>query len=193
MTEMTDAMIDLETLGQQPYSPILSIGACAFRLDNDDLITDMFYQAVDLESCLELGMRPSASTVKWWMQQEDVARSGAFFDPKQVSLPLALDAFTEWLGSRPLDVWGNSARFACGLLETAYQICPKQVPWEWWRERCYRTTKNLPGAHSVSLQRVGTHHNALDDAVSQALHLRSIYRALGLNPATAANQQQVTP
>lgn len=192
MSDMTDLMADLETMGTQPYAPILSIGACAFRLDNDDPITDLFYQAVDLESCLELGMRPSGATIKWWMQQEDAARSRAVHDPEQVALPLALDAFTEWVNSRPLAVWGNSARFDCGLLEAAYKVCHKQVPWEYWKERCYRTVKNLPGANSIALQRIGTHHNALDDAVSQALHLRSIYRALGLNPATAANQQQVT-
>lgn len=181
----TDAMVDLETLGRQPYAPILSIGACAFTMD-DSPITDLFYQAVDLESCMELGMRPDADTIRWWVKQSEDARLRAFHDPEAVTLPLALDAFTDWFNSRPMTTWGNSARFDCGLLEAAYKVCRKEVPWQWWKEGCYRSVKNLPGARSVALQRYGTHHNALDDAISQAIHLRSIYRALKLSPEAAA-------
>ena len=182
--DATDAMVDLETLGKAPYAPILSIGACAFTMGYEPII-DTFYQAVNLESCMELGMRPDGDTIKWWAKQEEAARSQAFHDPEQVSLPLALDAFTDWYNSRPMRMWGNSARFDCGLLEAAYKLCRKEVPWQWWNEGCYRTVKNLPGARSVALQRYGTHHNALDDALSQAVHLRSIYRALGLSKVAA--------
>lgn len=179
--EATDVMVDLETLGTQPYSPILSIGACAFRLDEAGPIVDVFYQAVDLESSLDLGMRPSGGTIKWWVQQDEAARARAFHDPEAVKLPLALDAFTDWLNSRPLKMWGNSARFDLGLLEAAYKLCSKEVPWQFWDERCYRTVKSLPGAKKVNLLRFGIHHNALDDAISQAVHLRQLYTKLGLN------------
>lgn len=183
----TDVMVDLETLGRNPYAPILSIGACAFTFD-DEPIADTFYVAIDIASSIDLGLRPDGDTIKWWAKQEEAARSRAFNDPDAVSLPLALDAFTEWMHSRPVDVWGNSARFDLGLLEAAYKACRKEVPWEWWRECCYRTMKRLPGAKQTPLERFGTHHNALDDAISQAVHLRKLYRALGLTQqvATAA-------
>jgi DNA polymerase III epsilon subunit-like protein len=184
-TEPDHAMVDLETLGTQPFSPILSIGACAFSMD-DEPIVDVFYQPIDVESCLELGMRPSGDTIKWWMQQEEGARASAFHDPEQVTLPLALDAFTDWINSRPLIVCGNSTRFDCGLLEAAYKVCRKEVPWQWWKEGCYRAIKNLPAARGIKLERFGTHHNALDDAISQAVHMRKIYRALGLTQVAAA-------
>lgn len=180
MTEPNHAMIDLETLGTDPYSPILAIGACALRLDDNEAITDAFYQAVDLESCLKCGLRPSASTIKWWMDQGEGARRAAFMDPEAVTLPLALDAFTDWLQSRPLKLWGNSARFDLGLLEAAYKACGKEVPWRFRDEACYRTIKALPGALTIELQRLGVHHNALDDALSQALHLRAINQTLQL-------------
>lgn len=183
--EPTDVMIDLETLGKAPFSPILSIGACAFRFD-DVPVADTFYQAIDIESCLKLGMKPDADTLKWWLQQDVDARGAAFFDVEQVSLPLALDAFTDWLASRPMKLWGNSARFDLGLLEAAYKVCGKEVPWEFWNERCYRTVKNLPGAKAVQLTRFGVHHNALDDAIAQVAHLRDLYRALGLSEETNA-------
>jgi DNA polymerase III epsilon subunit-like protein len=178
--EPTNVMVDLETLGKRPYAPILSIGACAFSFD-DQPITDLFYQVITLESCLDLGMRPDAGTLQWWMLQSLEAQT-VFHAPQAVTLPLALDAFTDWWNSRPMDLWGNSARFDCGILEAAYHLCHKELPWEWHRERCYRTLKTLPGARSVSMQRFGTYHHALDDALSQAVHLREIFKALKLHP-----------
>jgi len=183
MENALNAMVDLETMGTKPYAPLLSIGAVAFNFD-DEPIMDLFYQPIDLESCLELGMRPDAGAIKFWCDQGEAAQM-VMSHPDAVTLPLALDAFTDWWGSRPMSFWGNSARFDAGLLEAAYKVCGKQIPWAWHKERCYRTVKNLPGAQHAKLERYGTHHNALDDALSQALHLRSIYKALGFNPNAA--------
>lgn len=171
-------MTDLETLGTDPYSPILSIGACRFAMD-DSPIADVFYQPVRLESCLELGMKPSASTIEWWMQQ-GVEAQAVFTDGKAVTLPLALDAFTDFLNSRPDTMWAGPARFDYGLLAAAYKLCGKELPWSWFREGCYRTVKTLPAATQVKMVRYGTHHNALEDAISQALHLREINKKLQL-------------
>ncbi len=172
---MSHIMLDLETMGTDPYCPVIAIGACRFEMD-DSPIEDTFYQVVSLESCMELGMKPSASTILWWMEQEDAARL-VFGDKGAAKLVPALDAFTDWHNSRPDLIWGNSARFDCGILEAAYKVCGKEVPWQHWRERCYRTAKSMA---DVSLVRTGTPHNALDDAVTQAYHLRAIYKELKL-------------
>lgn len=180
LPDATDAMVDLETLGTQPYSVILSIGACAFRFD-DAPIEDQFYQTIDLESSLSLGLRISADTLRWWMSQSDAAREAAFGRVGDVSLPLALDAFTDWLDSRPLSLHGNSARFDMGLLEAAYKVCNKEVPWKWSKEGCYRTMKNLPGVKAaVPFRAPAVAHHALYDALAQAEHLRAIYKHLQL-------------
>jgi hypothetical protein len=178
------AMIDLETLGRRPFVPILSIGACAMRLDNNDVIEDMFFQPITLESCFAAGLRADASTITWWMTHESItpeARAASFSHPNAVSLPLALDAFTEWLQSRPLQLWGNSARFDLGILESAYVACGKEPPWEFRNERCYRTVKNLPGARDIKLQASGVFHHPTHDAVCQAWHLRAINQQLQLH------------
>jgi len=173
-------MVDLETLGTDPYSPILSIGAVRFRFDDKPIHPDdIFYQVITLESCMELGLRPSASTIKWWMEQSEEARA-VFKDETAVSLPNVLDEFTNWWGSRPDDIWGNSISFDGGILKDAYRMCKKEAPWAFWRERCYRTMKSLPLVQDVPLIRSGTHHNALDDAIDQMAHLRAIYKKLGL-------------
>lgn len=180
--EPTDAMIDLETLGKAPYCPILSIGACALRLDSHDLVSDIFYQPITLESCFAVGLKADASTVVWWMTDPNVTQAArdAIFLVEALPLPAALDAFTDWLQSRPLKLWGNSARFDLGILAAAYHACGKEPPWQHWDERCYRTIKNLPAAREIKLTRVGTYHNAAHDAMSQALHLRQINMQLQL-------------
>src|ERR1700731_2020740 len=113
------------------------------------------------------------------MQQNAEAQE-VFTDPEAVTLPLALDAFTDWMNSRPYTLWGNSASFDCGLLADAYKACGKEIPWRFYREGCYRTIKNLSGARDVKLDRIGTHHNALDDAISQAQHMQLICKKLNL-------------
>lgn len=180
--EPTDVMLDLETLGRRPFSAILSIGACALRLDDstEPTVRDVFYQPIELQSCIDAGLRIEGETLEWWMGQTPDAVK-VFTDSTRVKLPLALDAFTDWLQSRPLKLWGNSAKFDLGILESAYFALGKTVPWGFRDERCYRTVKELPGAKAISLERVGTYHNALDDAISQALHLRAINRLLQLH------------
>lgn len=184
LDEPNHGMIDLETLGREPFVPVLSIGACAFRCDNDHTITDLFFQPITLESCLAVGLRADADTIQWWMTHESItaeARMDAFGHPSAVPLPNALDAFTDWLQSRPLQLWGNSARFDLGILAAAYKACGKTPPWDFRYERCYRTVKNLPGAKDIPLVRIGVFHNPTHDAVSQAMHLRQINAQLQLH------------
>lgn len=187
--EPLNCMVDIETLGRRPFCPVLSIGACVFRTDLDpdtaapaDLIADIFYQAIDLQSCLDLGLKIDADTLKWWAHADRAeARAAVFDDPRAVPLHMALDAFSTWVNSRPLLMWGNSARFDLGIIEAAYTAAGKiNSPWEFRNERCYRTIKNIPEARSIECPRYGVHHNALDDAISQALHLAAINKRLCL-------------
>lgn len=174
-------VLDIETMGTDPYSPVIAIGAVRFRFDDMPIHPDdIFYQAIKLESAMEMGLRPSASTIKWWMAQADAAKLAVIDDPAAMDLPNALDEFTQWWGSRPDEIWGNSSSFDCGLVKDAYKVCKKEAPWAFWRERCYRTMKSLPVAKDVEFVRIGTHRNALDDALSQMTHLRAIYKKLGL-------------
>lgn len=175
-----DMMVDLETLGTKTGSPVLSIGACRFDTASDTFaVIDDFYVEIDLQSSLDLGMRPSADTIKWWMRQSTMAQT-IFSMPGQLKVADALGQFIEYMGARPDKLWGNSNRFDLGLLETAYTLIGHDAPWRHWLERDYRTVKNLAKAQDVVLERSGTHHNALDDAVTQSRHLHAIFKALQL-------------
>ena len=164
-------MIDLETMGTRPNAPIIAIGAVMF--DGNEIL-DRFYTNIDLESAVEDGGAVvDPKTVLWWMEQADEARSALRDNKKKVLT--ALYEFRDWL--KPVDpdgVWGNGASFDNILLSETYRRLNLTPPWAFWKDRCYRTMKNM--YPQIEMDRVGTHHNALDDAESQARHLIEIWR-----------------
>ena len=168
---MNHVMIDLETLGTRPGDTILSIGAVKF--DHTGLGEEI-HLTIDAESCKAVGLRAQKSTLEWWAKQSPEARKAAFSG--ELSLEAALLKLTMWMP--PLDiavVWGNGANFDNALLAAAYRAQKLDTPWQFWNDRCYRTVMNLfPQAKAA---RVGTHHNALDDAKTQALRLIEVTTA----------------
>lgn len=172
----TDIMLDLETAGQGPDAAIVAIGAVQFDRDAG-IIGERFYAPVDLASAVAAGGIIDPSTVTWWLRQSDAAR-GELTRPA-LQIGSALDTFDVWLqrmGVRDLHVWGNGAAFDNVILAGAYKRFGRPVPWQFWNDRCYRTMKSLYPA--VTLERTGTHHNALDDAEHQARHLLAILAAM---------------
>lgn len=170
---MNDVMVDLETMGTGPNAAIIAIGAVEF-----DTATSrtgcQFYEVVSLESSVAGGGIMDPTTVMWWLGQSDEARKAVQADG--VHINVALQRFTTWLGQRALRdelrLWGNGAGFDNVVLETAYQRAQHPCPWRFYNNRCYRTIKAI--APDVKAIRVGTHHNALDDAITQARHLIAV-------------------
>lgn len=172
---MLDVMLDLETMGKGPRAAIVAIGAVEFDLAAG-VVGDQFYEIVDLESSVIVGGEIDASTVMWWMAQSDAARAELVKGGGH--LLRVLPDFSVWMAKRgPRDdvrVWGNGAAFDNVILASAYKAALMPQPWKHWNDRCYRTIKALH--RDVPLVRVGTHHNAVDDAESQARHLIAMLR-----------------
>lgn len=169
---MTHVMLDLETYGVTPGCPVLSIGAVIFEGDD---VGEEFY-GVAYASQYRIGLWPEDATVEFWKTQSEEAR--AIFDhPDAMDIVDLLTKFAAWF---PKDafIWGNGAGFDQPILAAAYRAAGIKLPWEFYNERCYRTIKNL--APHIKMSRTGTHHNALNDAQSQATHLLVIRDALGL-------------
>lgn len=161
-------MLDLETLATTPDAVIVSIGAVQF---NDDGITARFHMPCNI---VGTGRRIDDSTVKWWMGQSDEARK-VFNDPVAGELSEVLTQFLNWAGpDQP--IWGNGADFDNAIMMNACKFYG--YDWSYKRNRCYRTLKSL--APHITLQRVGTYHNAVDDAESQAKHLLAIAKELNI-------------
>lgn len=162
---MNHVMVDLETVDNVPTSAIVSIGAIIF--DHTGVSQNIFYEVVDLQSCLDAGLTLSPETLAWWMKQNDAARD--VFQKEGEHLALVLDRFAKYL-PQDCKLWGNGASFDNAILANAYRAFNIPAPWKFWNDRCYRTVV----AGLARRQQTGTYHNALDDAISQTYHLLQV-------------------
>jgi DNA polymerase III epsilon subunit-like protein len=172
---MTNVMIDIETMGNQSFSSILSIGAVRFDLKTGE-IGDKFYTTIDLESCLHMGLLINADTLKWWMKQNDQAKKD-LFDGDQLPINQALYLLSQFINKKDI-VWGNSARFDCGILSDAYNKCRLPLPWDFRDERCVRTLVSFYPKMKSGEKMTGTYHNAIDDCIHQINYCSKIYNKL---------------
>lgn len=165
-----DVMCDLETLGANSHSVILAIGAVKFDIKSQCILQE-YHATIDPQSCIAAGLKIDAATVMWWLKQPQEAR--AQFEGVNRPLREVLSEFSAWLGvGNHNRIWGNGATFDNVILGNAFDAVGLKRPWPFWGDMCYRTIKNLNP--NIKIERVGTHHNALDDATSQAHHLMKI-------------------
>ncbi len=165
-----DIMLDLETMGNGPNAAIVAIGAVCFDIEKEELGAT-FYETIDLQSSVAGGGIMDPSTVIWWLKQSEAARLDIIAGREPIES--ALELFASWIGKNldadRVNMWGNGAAFDNVILASAYRRHNMLQPWDFRNDRCYRTIKSLNPCHKM--QRTGTHHNALDDAISQAKHL----------------------
>jgi DNA polymerase III epsilon subunit-like protein len=162
-------MLDLETLGTGNDAVIVSIGAVKF---NELQILDEFHCGVDPTSCVDLGLKIDGATVTWWLHPDRAQARHNLLNLETVDLASALTGFSDWAGTDVEAIWGNGSTFDNIILRSAYRACRLEYPVKFWQDKCYRTMKySAPG---IELVREGTHHDALDDARSQAKHLQAI-------------------
>lgn len=169
-TVANNIMLDIETLGTSPGAAIMSIGAVRFA---EDVVTDKFMIAIKIPSLIKAGFSIDDDTFLFWLQQDAAAVKQ--FMGMRVDVDVALDMFAGFVG-RDAIMWGNGAGFDNVLLRQAYHMTGRQPPWQWSNDRCYRTIKKR--CPSIEVERVGTPHNALDDATTQALHLIKCLKCL---------------
>lgn len=154
-------MVDIETLGLEIGSAIISIGAVEFDRHGPQ---DSFNRSVDLMSCQEAGLGIDADTLDWWLHQDERAREQLTGGDE---LSAVLSDFRTWYDAHEFEeIWANSPSFDCEMLEHAYAAVDQDEPWNFRDERDFRTVRSLPV--DVDVERKGLSHDALDDAVYQA-------------------------
>lgn len=177
--KIEDVMLDLETLGTAPGCVVLSIGACAF---NEDGPQRSMYAVLSTPAQKKLGLLEDPDTAIWWSKQSDKAKEVLLESEKRKSSPIhelvLFNQFLANLGTSKVRVWGNGADFDNPILLAVYRAVKLKHGWGPYSNRCYRTLKSF--APDMKMNRAGTHHNALDDATSQAMHATQVLSALGL-------------
>ncbi|WP_428719112.1 3'-5' exonuclease [Undibacterium curvum] len=173
-------MVDLETLGKRAGCAILSIGAVAFSSETNTT-GETFYCVVNASSCSLYGLHSDIETIVWWNEQSDDARQvirHANDYKTSVSIKYALKQFNEYVSKfdNP-EIWGNGSDFDNAILIAAMAACGIEPAWKFWNNRCFRTLKNM--YPDIKIDRHGAHHNALDDAITQAQHALAILKQPG--------------
>ena len=183
---MKHIMLDLETLDTTSSAVVISIGAVAFD-PYTTALGDKFYVELtdDIAAQHARGRTISGDTVRWWMQQDVLAKRVFSVSPpdgiKRVTTFEALSLFCLFVavnGARDVELWGNGADFDNIILGSLYDTFGLRKPWSYSRNRCYRTMKNIGIGPRKPRVREGVHHNALDDAIAQAVHLQEIFACL---------------
>lgn len=166
--------IDIETLGKTTSSVVLSIGLAAVSLTTGLVTTK--YCVLDMHEQANAGRDVDPGTMKWWEGQSAAAQQviSEAAGPNAIESDMAFVQIKEWLtflqknGGEVQGVWGYGSDFDNATLQNLWG----QLPWGYKKNRCQRTLAALyPHISKPSVE--GTvQHNALDDAVWQALYLR---------------------
>jgi len=183
-------MVDLETWSTEQNAVLVAIGAVEFDPNDfgdpaDERVARMktFYQTIDPET-FDSAFHISASTMKWWMSPErDDARRRLWrdWDEGACEAGIAITEFASWCKADSDDglrVYGNGAMFDNTKVQWAHKHYTGWDAWAFYEDGCYRTIKGL--APDLKLERWGTFHHALDDAISQALHMQAVLARLGI-------------
>lgn len=191
-------MIDIETLcNDSSGGVILEIGACAFDFTSPSprlVVTEggqfgTFRKIIDIESSLEAGLKIEASTLRWWLEEED-GKQKRFCDlikNKTNDYVETLIDFRSWLGVmcnygwKKLQVWSHGATYDLSILDNHYKAGPfvGGTPWPFRNQNDTRTLIRLyseifgvepPKEENPYL------HNSLADACFQARQMQHIVR-----------------
>lgn len=131
-----------------------------------------------------MGLFENPFTIEWWSWQSDEAQvalhESLIVDESLNSISNGLLDFNNYLNmfNKNLDVkvWGNGSDFDNAILEYTYRRLGIQQEWRYCNNRCFRTLKSL--FPNVKMERHGLFHNALDDAITQALHAIKLLRMI---------------
>lgn len=171
-----DLMCDLETMGLPPDGAIVSIGACFFDLEKCE-IGPTFNRVINLATAVRDGGTLNPGTILWWIGQSDAARKSIMYAGDDIRVVLNdFAAFIETHSRRQdVRVWGNGSDFDNTLLNGAYVRAGIKTPWSPFKNRCFRTVRNMyPSIEYNTDDKGDGAHNALQDAIFQAKHLFKI-------------------
>jgi len=182
----TDVCVDLETLGVNTdrRTVIVSIGAVAFNPLEQDSYADLteercFYAPLGMECQLENGLKISASTIRWWMEQSTLAKR--VFQETPIPPEEAFRDFIKFIKNhKAIYLWGNGNTFDNMILRNAFEAygLGDMFPIFWTKDMDLRTLKRVAGGMKDFITERGIEHHALDDAKYEVLVIQEAFRRL---------------
>lgn len=170
-------MVDIETMGTSPNAAIITIGACIFDpygIDTDSSIPieRQFTTTISMVDNQKQNRSFDADTIAWWLRQSKEAQDG-LQDGDITNLRKALTDYNRFFSNQPgrvSRVWAKSPDFDMTIIRDALKSQNMMDHFKYWETRCVRTITEAayPNGDQPTIG-VGVAHNALDDAIRQAL------------------------
>lgn len=175
---MTKAlMIDMETLAVTPRAVVLSLGAVHFNPHGNG-IGDKLYFKINLDDQDALGREIDPNTVEWWGKQDPAIMEEAFSETDRIPLVEAMEKFHKFAWGCDT-FWSHGATFDLVIIQDLCSQLNRPLPWNYWQLRDTRTLFDL-GFDPDMPQ--GSKHDALQDAIRQAIGVQNMYKKLKIRP-----------
>jgi exodeoxyribonuclease VIII len=168
-------MLDMETLAVSPNAVVLSLGAVHFDPYGEGY-SDSIYFRIDLDDQDKLGREIDPNTLDFWAKQDPVVMEEAFSPDDRIPLVDAMDRFHKFAWNSST-FWSHGATFDLVIIENIYNQLNKPLSWNYWQLRDTRTLFDL--GHDPEMPQANK-HNALEDAIRQAVGVQNVYRKLNI-------------
>lgn len=183
-----DVMLDFETLGNGKDKCLCQVGAIYFDRVTGEL-GDSFKANIDAESHVRAGGKIDAQTVYWWLAQSDAARSSILAGELRdvTTVMTELNDFLMYADR----IWSHATFDFVTLNDTLRQLNIKPK-FNYKSGLDLRTLVYLAGTSVSSVERSGTHHDALDDCKHQVKYCVEAFNQIKANKATIKFLRKLT-
>jgi len=168
-------MVDLETMAVSPNAVVLTLGAVHFNPYGTGY-SDKIYFRINIDDQDALNREIDPLTIEWWSKQDPAIMEEAFSSDNRVPLVDAINQFHKFAWGCSA-FWSHGATFDLVILEHIYRSLNKPLPWNFWQLRDTRTLFDLGFDPDMP---TGGKHDALEDAIRQAVGVQNMYRKLNI-------------
>ena len=174
----THAMIDLETLGAQNNTVVLTFGGVKFDPNSISETYQHFYHRLEVDEQIARGRTTDESTLEWWGRQDPKVMEEAMGEGNRTSVDQVLTDLTRWCVGVDA-IWAQGSTFDIPIMENLFKQYEKHVPWPFWKIRDARTLMQIMPSDPRKAMNFEA-HNALEDCKVQALCVQLVLQQLEL-------------
>lgn len=169
---MSHMMIDIETLDTTNTAVVIQVGWCLFNATQISKPTEV---VMDIQEQIDLGRTISASTLRWWMEQPDIARQKVFCNEDLKDLDYLGTRLRTVIAENEIEhVWSHGPHFDMAILKDLLG----DTVFHYRSPRDTRTIALL--APDATKPAPITKHDAGDDAYAQAQWMQNVWQAAGI-------------
>jgi len=131
-TNINRLVVDIETLGINSNSPVLSIGAALLRSDQDEI--EAFEWGINIDEYTNSDdiFVADQSTLDWWEAKEGSKEYKTAFNGK-LSIVGACDNLRDfYIKNKCKEIWANHPHFDITILENLFKYCHTEIPWKYY-------------------------------------------------------------